>query len=502
MLKKLFYLSLVSCITHTVAAQKISLFKQFYGNYDFTMIGNTHNIKQNGNGEPCDILTESSAELDLSDGKAIEAAYLYWSGNGIEKQADLDVTLNGEAVRSQRTNYLYRDAQKKYGDFSAFADVTAIVKKYGNTTYKLSDFDLTQVAPIYCSANVNYGGWAIVIIYKDETIVDNFVGVYDGFEMLESDDNPSTNIVLDGFMVTDITDSKIGFLAWEGDNFDSTGEELNINNIPVSNALNPYDNAFNGTNSFTGSSEFWNMDLDLYDLDKYIKQHDTSLDIEIKTGPDIVTINTVVLSVKSVFPDATINIQNVQNYCYSRNVDVEYTVANYEGNYPLKKDTPIAFYINNEVIWTVKTSREIGIGKELTETVSVTIPPKYSYKSVVTVKVDDEGNHKGTVYESNEENNTATFDINLIKDCPIQRGISPNGDGDNDVFDLEVFQLDDLRIYNRYGNEVFKYGKGYTNQWQGQSHNGNQLPDGTYFYVFKTPYDTFQGYIYLIRETR
>ncbi len=502
MLKKLFYLSLVSCLPHTVAAQKISLFKQFYGSYDFTMIGNTHNIRQNGEGGPCEVLTESSAGLELSKEKTIEAAYLYWSGNGLEKQADLKVTLNGESVESQRTNYLYRDSQKKYGDFSAFADVTAIVKKYGSATYKLSDFDLTQVVPVYCSGNVNYAGWAIVVVYKDESIVDNFVGIYDGFEMLDNDVNPSTNIVLDGFMVTDITDSKIAFLAWEGDNFDSTGEELNINNIPVSNNLNPYDNAFNGTNSFTGSSELWNMDLDLYDLNKYIKKNDTSLDIEIKTGPDIVTINTVVLSVKSVFPDATINVHDIRNYCYSRIIDFEYTVANYEGNYPLKKDTPIAFYINNELIATAKTSEEIGIGDELTETISFMIPSKYSYKSMVTAKVDDAGNNKGIVYESNEENNSAVFEVDLMKGCPIQRGISPNGDGDNDAFDLEIFQLDDLRIYNRYGNEVFKYGKGYTNQWQGQSNNGAQLPDGTYFYVFRTLYDTFQGYIHLIRESR
>ncbi|ODS77650.1 MAG: hypothetical protein ABS44_22370 [Chryseobacterium sp. SCN 40-13] len=67
--------------------------------------------------------------------------------------------------------------------------------------------------------------------------------------------------------------------------------------------------------------------------------------------------------------------------------------------------------------------------------------------------------------------------------CQIQRGISPNGDGLNDTFDLTGFNVEKLGIFNRYGTEVFKHGAGYTNQWFGQSNGGNELPDGTYFYV-------------------
>lgn len=501
MLKKIFFLIIILSVSNTVSAQKITLFKQFYGNYDFTMIGNTLNLSQNGGGQPCDILTESAATLNLAQNQPIEAAYIYWSGNGIQNQADLDIKLNGIDVKSERTDYIYLDADNKMGDFSAFADVTPIIKKFGNATYKVSDLNLKKVLPVYCNGNVNYGGWAVVVVYKDDSIKDNLVAVYDGFEMLNSN-NPFTDIVLDGFMVTEVQDSKIAFLAWEGDNFDSTGEELKINNIPVANNLNPFDNAFNGTNSFTGSSELWNMDLDLYKLDNYIKKGDVSLEIQVRTGPDIVIINTVVLSLKSIFPDATININHVQNYCYNRNVDVKYTVANYEGNFPLKKGTPISFYIKDDLIGTTKTTEEIGVGGELNGIITLFIPSKYSYKSLFTVKVDDLGNTKGIVYESNEENNTATFLVELTKDCPIQRGISPNGDGANDGFDLEIFDLDELKIYNRYGKEVFKHEKGYKNQWNGQDQRGQDLPAGTYFYVFKTPFDTYQGYIHLIREVK
>ncbi|SFI76151.1 choice-of-anchor J domain-containing protein [Myroides guanonis] len=89
------------------------------------------------------------------------------------------------------------------------------------------------------------------------------------------------------------------------------------------------------------------------------------------------------------------------------------------------------------------------------------------------------------VYASSEDGlcvDESSFSIRY-EDCPIQKGISPNGDGVNDQFDLSSHSVQDLKIYNRYGAEVYSYGFGYTNQWVGQDKNGNGLPDGTYYYV-------------------
>ncbi|TDS51431.1 choice-of-anchor J domain-containing protein [Myroides indicus] len=69
------------------------------------------------------------------------------------------------------------------------------------------------------------------------------------------------------------------------------------------------------------------------------------------------------------------------------------------------------------------------------------------------------------------------------EDCPIPRGISPNNDGLNDVFDLSPHGVESIKIYNRWGTEVYSHGKGYTTQWHGQNKSGKQLPDGTYYYV-------------------
>lgn len=83
----------------------------------------------------------------------------------------------------------------------------------------------------------------------------------------------------------------------------------------------------------------------------------------------------------------------------------------------------------------------------------------------------------------------------------IPRGISPNGDGDNDTFDLTGLGAKQVSIFNRYGREVYSYSGNYTNQWYGKDKDGSNLPDGTYFYNI-----TFQdgnsvtGWVYIIRQ--
>ncbi|WP_369765736.1 gliding motility-associated C-terminal domain-containing protein [Flavobacterium sp. WC2429] len=84
--------------------------------------------------------------------------------------------------------------------------------------------------------------------------------------------------------------------------------------------------------------------------------------------------------------------------------------------------------------------------------------------------------------------------------CNIQKGISPDGNGSNDNFDLRLLGVKKLEIFDRYGIKVYNQSN-YTNQWKGQSDKGNELPSATYYYVIEfNNGKTKTGWIYLIRE--
>ncbi len=74
-----------------------------------------------------------------------------------------------------------------------------------------------------------------------------------------------------------------------------------------------------------------------------------------------------------------------------------------------------------------------------------------------------------------------------VYDIFIPQVITPNGDGDNDIFyikgidDLENIEL---TIMNRWGGEVY-YSPDYENDWDGTNKNGEELTNDTYFYVLR-----------------
>jgi gliding motility-associated-like protein len=93
----------------------------------------------------------------------------------------------------------------------------------------------------------------------------------------------------------------------------------------------------------------------------------------------------------------------------------------------------------------------------------------------------------------------SSFEV-VINNCVIPKGISPNGDDLNDVLDLSTFGVEKLSIFNRYGRKVYSRSN-YTNQWGGQSDKGDELPDGTYYFVIEFETEpTKTGWIYINRE--
>ena len=670
-------------------SQPVKLFKQYTGRYDFFVIGNTMNTAPNGTGAPCTILTQSSATLNLNNNANIQAAFLYWSGSGTLVQADLNVQLNGTPITAQRTFTTIGPTGLDF--FGAFADVTNFVKATGNVNYTLSDLDLNNVITPYCPTGSNYAGWSIVVVYEDAVLPNRVVSVYEGFQIVDHTGQTAT-IALKGLNVTNVNNAKVGFLAWEGDDNIAVAEELRINGSIISNPpLNPANNVFNSTNTYTNATNLWNMDIDYFNVGSLISLGDTSMTVQIKTGQDLIIVNNILVALSSLFADATISIDKISVTCDSREVKVDYTVYNINGTTDLMKNVPIAFYVDDELVGQTVTKNIVAIGGSESGSITLAIPDTAGDNFTVIARVDDDGDKNSTVVEIDETNNTDSengtlifapevneptdiidcdynekgyviFDLtsklweastdnnvtvslheskaeaekgtraiknydsyelksytsktiwvrvedkisgcanttsfkitaqmkpftelkdplmicnfknnptaanlslaymllkrifpyvdeiqlkfyeteadaeneineitninsyqpprfpyiiyikakgsklwcdNIIQlqlnDCVVPKGISPNGDGLNDGFNIEIFNPIELKIFNRYGMEVYEHGVGYIDQWKGQDKNNRELPSGTYYYIFKTLFDTYLGYVYVIKEVK
>lgn len=94
-----------------------------------------------------------------------------------------------------------------------------------------------------------------------------------------------------------------------------------------------------------------------------------------------------------------------------------------------------------------------------------------------------------------------TVNIDLITDFP--NAFSPNGDGDNDVFEIDhLDQFPDfkLEIYNRWGNLLYTQTDP-ASFWDGRN-NGKDMPVATYYFIFvsgREGDDTIKGSLTLIR---
>ncbi|MCB9196538.1 MAG: gliding motility-associated C-terminal domain-containing protein [Flavobacteriales bacterium] len=84
----------------------------------------------------------------------------------------------------------------------------------------------------------------------------------------------------------------------------------------------------------------------------------------------------------------------------------------------------------------------------------------------------------------------------------IPNVFTPNGDGQNDYFWVQVpgnlSECLDLKIYNRWGQLLFKSFGGVTT-WDGKNSDGDVVPDGTYLYTIEIEDFRYEGTLTIFR---
>ena len=113
------------------------------------------------------------------------------------------------------------------------------------------------------------------------------------------------------------------------------------------------------------------------------------------------------------------------------------------------------------------------------------------------------GNYIVTVIDENACTEDTSFMIVTISAECVPNVFTPNGDNINDTWNLEstfLYSDSEIRIYNRYGRLIFQ-SVGYSSPWDGKNENGNDVPEGAYFYNIDIghDFDPIKGSVTIIR---
>ncbi|WP_378188091.1 gliding motility-associated C-terminal domain-containing protein [Aquimarina sp. W85] len=197
--------------------------------------------------------------------------------------------------------------------------------------------------------------------------------------------------------------------------------------------------------------------------------------------------STLIVSVQIV--DLPIPVVPEQEFCIldaKRLDDIEVDVLNYNWYASLDSNTPI---VDNPLLFDNQVYYIASVDTDNCESERLAVPI--------------------TILNTGER-----FSNGELCTLEFQDGVSPNGDIQNDSFALfieEVYNIPiafpdfDLQIFNRYGSLVFE-GNRNTEEFRGESNVsirlGDDLPSGTYFYIFNPNFDNnlpIQGSFFLSR---
>ncbi len=98
--------------------------------------------------------------------------------------------------------------------------------------------------------------------------------------------------------------------------------------------------------------------------------------------------------------------------------------------------------------------------------------------------------------------NGATLSFDDYFNIQIPNVFTPNNDGMNDIFTVEIagklYRCTNMRVYNRWGQLLF-VSTGNNTKWDGYSNVGVAVPAGTYFYTIEVAGMEYKGTLMLMR---
>ena len=192
----------------------------------------------------------SSDSLNLDDCSEISWAGLYWSAEinsnvpGFNTRNTVKLAVNSGFYQSLIADEMVDAFTISHPSYHCFKDITSIVQSAGiKARFTIADIT-TQ------TGNNKFGGWTIVVVYKNIYNSMRNLSVFDGFGSIGLGN--TLDIPITGFTtpVAGPVNFELGVVAHEGDR-GASGDQLRFNgagnNVQISDALHNATNLFNST---------------------------------------------------------------------------------------------------------------------------------------------------------------------------------------------------------------------------------------------------------------
>jgi len=198
----------------------------------------------------------SSAGLNLPAGSNVLFAGLYLNGISASATNRAAATFATPLAGGAPVTALAANVAAVGSNYQSFIDVTTLVQAGGNGVYTVGNVASTAGAG-------NWGGWTMVVAYRNTSLATRNLAVFDGLQVANSASVP-VDIGVSGFITPSVgtVKSTIGVVAYDGDrgSLEGSGAGGSLQFGPstsslsaVSNATNPVNDVFNSTITALGT---------------------------------------------------------------------------------------------------------------------------------------------------------------------------------------------------------------------------------------------------------
>ena len=196
----------------------------------------------------------TSDSLDLENCSEILWAGLYWSGEistgtqGYAQRDQVKLSVNSDPYQDITAEETIDITGISHPSYNCFKDITGIVQNAGIK----ARFTIANVVARSNAFNV-FGGWSIVVVYKNIYESMRNLTVFDGYGAIGV--GTTLDIPISGFNtpLAGPVSFELGIIAHEGDR-SASGDGLSFNGsgsfVAISDALHPVNNCFNSTISY------------------------------------------------------------------------------------------------------------------------------------------------------------------------------------------------------------------------------------------------------------